>query len=73
MDFADALRQVKAHKRIARAGWNGKGMWVAAQFPDTHSKMGAPYLYIRTVDGTLVPWTVSQADVFANDWAAVPE
>lgn len=29
MDFADALRAVKAGARIARSGWNGRGMWVA--------------------------------------------
>lgn len=31
MDFSDALRAVKAGTRIARAGWNGKGMWVVKQ------------------------------------------
>jgi hypothetical protein len=29
VDFSDALRAVKDGARIARAGWNGKGMWVA--------------------------------------------
>jgi hypothetical protein len=29
MDFGDAIRALKAGKRVARAGWNGKGMWVA--------------------------------------------
>lgn len=29
MDFSDALRAVKAGKRARRAGWNGKGMWIA--------------------------------------------
>ena len=31
MDFSDALRQVKAGKRITREGWNGKGMFVVYQ------------------------------------------
>lgn len=31
MDFGEALRQVKSGKRIARKGWNGKGMAVAYQ------------------------------------------
>ena len=36
MDFSDALRAVKEGKRIARAGWNGKGMFVVYQkgYPD---------------------------------------
>jgi hypothetical protein len=29
MDFGDALRAAKDGARIARSGWNGKGMWVA--------------------------------------------
>lgn len=28
LDFSDALRQLKGGQRIARAGWNGKGMWL---------------------------------------------
>lgn len=31
MDFGSALASVKSGKRIARAGWNGKGMYVAFQ------------------------------------------
>ena len=29
MDFGDALRFLKQGHRVARAGWNGKGMWLA--------------------------------------------
>lgn len=28
MDFGDAIRALKAGQRVARAGWNGKGMWL---------------------------------------------
>ena len=28
MDFSDALREVKAGNKIARKGWNGKGMFL---------------------------------------------
>lgn len=28
LDFAEALRYVKAGFRASRAGWNGKGMWI---------------------------------------------
>lgn len=31
MDFGDALRALKAGHRVAREGWNGKGMWLAIQ------------------------------------------
>jgi hypothetical protein len=29
MNFGDAIAALKAGKRVARAGWNGKGMWLA--------------------------------------------
>lgn len=68
IDFSEALKAVKAGKKIQRSGWNGKGMWVALQVPDAHSKMGLPYLYMSTVDGKLVPWLASQTDILAADW-----
>jgi hypothetical protein len=30
-DFSDALRMVKAGRKMARSGWNGKGMWIVFQ------------------------------------------
>ncbi|XYD08841.1 DUF2829 domain-containing protein [Methylobacterium sp. NMS12] len=29
LDFGDALRALKCGERVCRAGWNGKGMWLA--------------------------------------------
>lgn len=28
MNFSDALTAIKIGKRVARAGWNGKGMFI---------------------------------------------
>ncbi|WP_286174077.1 DUF2829 domain-containing protein [Rhodobacter sp. NTK016B] len=43
-DFSTALRVIKRGGRVARAGWNGKGMWVAltpgSEFPAQHAKDG---------------------------------
>jgi hypothetical protein len=69
--FDTALRQVKIGKKICREGWNGKGMWVALQIPDEHSKMSLPYLYMKTADNKLVPWLISQTDALANDWEVI--
>ena len=33
MDFGDAIRALKDGKRVAREGWNGKGMWLALSCP----------------------------------------
>ena len=29
MNFGEAIDALKAGKRVARSGWNGKGMWLA--------------------------------------------
>lgn len=47
---------------------NAKGMWLALQTPDEHSKMSLPYIYMKTVGGGLVPWLASQTDMLAEDW-----
>lgn len=69
MPFGAAIEAMKKGKKVARAGWNGKGMWIAAQFPDESSKMdGGPYAYISNPAGKLFPWNASQQDLFAEDW-----
>lgn len=71
MTFGHAIEALKAGSRVARAGWNGNGMWLALQVPDAHSKMGLPYIYMSTIDGKLVPWLASQSDMLGEDWAVV--
>jgi hypothetical protein len=71
LDFGVALRYLRAGSHITREGWNGRGMWLALQRPDEHSKMSRPYIYMSTVDGALVPWVASQSDLLANDWEVV--
>jgi hypothetical protein len=54
--------------RVCREGWNGKNMYLELQVPDANSKMSLPYVYMRTAQGDLVPWTCSQTDLLATDW-----
>lgn len=74
VSFSVALEQVKIGRRIARSGWNGKGLWVQIQRPDAHSKMTLPYLYMEypvdaaNTPGARVPWLASQTDILAEDW-----
>lgn len=68
MDFGSAIKSLKEGKRVLRKGWNGKGMWLALQVPDAHSKMSLPYIYMKTADDKLVPWLASQTDVLCEDW-----
>lgn len=69
--FSEALERLKAGQRVSRRGWNGPGQWLHLQRPDANSKMTLPYIYIRTVQGDLVPWLASQTDMLSEDWSVV--
>jgi len=70
-DFGQAIKLLKAGKKVSRIGWNGLGQWLMLQVPDEHSKMKCPYIYISPVGGDLVPWLPSQSDILSDDWIEV--
>jgi hypothetical protein len=70
-NFEMALGLLKNGAKIARTGWNGKDMYLELQTPDEHSKMGLPYIYIKTVQDKLVPWIASHGDLLSDDWFVV--
>lgn len=63
-----AIKEMRQGNKVRRAGWNGKGMHLMLQVPDTNSKMTLPYVYMYTVTSDLVPWLCSQTDLLATDW-----
>lgn len=86
MNFGDALKELKLGKRLQRAGWNGKGLFVylvpAASYPvqtgaaKEHFGDGAlvpynAYLAIKNVDETVSTWVPSVNDCLADDWHLV--
>ena len=80
MDFGNAIRALKAGKKVARLGWNGKGIYLELQMPDENSKMTLPYVYIVTnglvsdnpnAPKGMVPWLASQTDMLREDWYVV--
>jgi len=71
MNFGQAIEKLKEGKKVARKGWNGKGMWIRIQVPTEKSKMTLPYIYMKTADDNLVPWLASQTDILAEDWKIV--
>lgn len=86
MDFGDALRALKAGKRVAREGWNGKGMFLFLVNGSTFTVNREPLLSImgegtqvqyhahvdmKTAQGYVVPWLCSQADMLAADWIEI--
>ncbi|MCU5414748.1 DUF2829 domain-containing protein [Bacillus wiedmannii] len=77
MNFGSALELLKQGEKVARKGWNGKGIFLELQRPDEHSKMTHPYIFIDTTSlqtnnehapKSRVPWLASQTDMLANDW-----
>lgn len=77
MNFSETLEQLKLGHKGARAGWNGKGIFVELQIPDTHSRMTSPYIFIDSTGlqtenpnspKNRVPWAPSQTDIMAEDW-----
>jgi len=86
MSFSDALVALKKGHRIARTGWNGKGMFLFL-VPGSHfmvnrepllSIMGEgtnveyhAHIDMKTAQGYVVPWLASQADLLDDDWEIV--
>lgn len=80
MNFGQALESLKIGQKVARNGWNGKGIFIELQVPDEHSKMTSPYIFIDTTGlqtenpdapKSRVPWLASQTDMLAEDWVIV--
>jgi len=40
---------------------------IKVQYPDSHSKMTAPYLYVESGFGC-VPWKETNIELFSEDW-----
>ena len=86
MDFQFALTQIKAGNKVARQGWNGKGMFIFLVPGSVFTVNRAPLLGIypegtvikyhshidmKTADNQVVPWLCSQTDMLADDWDVV--
>lgn len=74
MSFSSALVAMKEGKKVARTGWNGKGMWLhlfKSQGGTYLSRPLADHIMMATADGKFVPWLCSQTDALANDWTIV--
>ena len=77
MNFGQALEALKSNGKVQRAGWNGSGLWLELQAPDSHSKMTLPYIFMsypldaKNTPGARVPWLASQTDLLAEDWRVI--
>lgn len=71
MGIGKAIKEMRNGEQVSRIGWNGPGQYLELQVPDENSKMTLPYIFIKTVQGDLVPWLASQTDILATDWTVV--
>lgn len=88
-NFQTALTHIRAGSglKAARAGWNGKGMFIflvngstftvnrpplLGIFPEGTEINYRPHIDMKTADGDIVPWVASQSDILALDWQVVP-
>lgn len=68
MTFGDAIFELKDSKKVARKGWNGKGMYLYL-----HTFEGfLPCVVMVTAQGLHQPgWLASQPDILSDDWEVV--
>lgn len=86
MSFGHAIEALLAGKKVTRAGWNGRGMFIyhvpANAYPAQTAIAKAywgedakvpyrAYIAMKTVDEDVQVWTASQTDVLAQDWQVV--
>lgn len=86
MNFGEALDLLKQGGRVARKGWNGKGMFLflvpgsefivnrpplLGIYPDGTKIQYHAHIDIKTTGGYVVPWLASQADMLSDDWEEV--
>lgn len=86
-DFGKALEALKAGQKVARQGWNGKGMFLylvpANSYPpsteagkelvNTNGTVDCgAYIAMKPAVGAIViGWLASQTDMLAEDWVIV--
>ena len=76
LTFGEALEALKAGKKVARTGWNGKGMYLyLADGKLLTQKIGdgsypfADSIVMKTADNRYcIGWLASQTDMLAEDW-----
>lgn len=75
ISFGHAVHAMKAGKRVARAGWNGKGMWLAmtpgSSIPASAARSGACLAKVQSEPGTETIEILPHIDMRAADGSVV--
>jgi hypothetical protein len=86
LSFGHAITAMKDGHKVARAGWNGKGMFIflvpgsrfkvsrpplLGIYPEGTEIEYQPHVDMKNAQGLVVPWHATQSDVLADDWEVV--
>ena len=77
MNFGQAIEELKKGKKVARKGWNGKGMFIYLTFGSQCDekilkKKINPHIDMKSSDDSIViGWLASQTDMLSEDWYIV--
>ena len=69
LTFGKAFEMVKKGKGMRLPKWSSDVV-IRAQYPDEHSKMTAPYLYVESGYGR-VPWKETMIELFSEEWEVI--
>lgn len=72
MNFGEALEKLKAGSKVARSGWNGKGLHVEyCKGKDHEHAIIEPFFVIKNKLNSFNTWVPSVSDCLADDWEVV--
>ncbi|WP_417070843.1 DUF2829 domain-containing protein [Niveibacterium terrae] len=86
LTFGDAIHFLGQGKKVARAGWDGKGMFLflvpgstfkvnrpplLGIYPEGTDINYRPHIDLKGIDGSISTWNPTCNDVLAEDWLIV--
>lgn len=85
MNFGQAIEAIKQGERVAREGWNGKGMFLflaeniefttkadLSECKELSGDLTHNSIVMKTADNRfVVGWLASQTDILAEDWTVI--
>lgn len=85
VDFGEAVRALKAGKRVCRKGWNGKDQYLELgkdisytnlkgdNVVAYHEDIGSQAIVFCGTRGRQMGWLASQSDMLAEDWCILED
>ncbi len=81
-EFWKSIRRIENGNKIAREGWNGKGMYIfkhegfdtneVSNITGNKHDNVPPFICMKTADKNVVfGWLASQTDMLAEDWKII--